>query len=295
MVELLSAPLHNGHNFLVYGKYIMSVGSDFHSKNKICPEKFKNVLWTGGWDSTFRVLDLVLRLKNDVQPFYLVDNLRNSVDVEQETMERIRLIIGDRSPKALSRIKPLLVIKLDNLEKADDFKAAHARLRLQGHLGRQYPLIARFAQEYGVEDLELSVHRDDRAYDFIRPHVESVRDNNDEWFELMNDAPNDVRCLFGNLLFPILELTKLDMEEIAKKQGYIDILEETWFCHNPTRRKTPCGVCNPCVYTIKEGLSRRIPFAGRLRYRRNQALDVIDDFLPKSLSWRFRKFTRFLR
>lgn len=273
----------------------MSFGSDIHSKNKICPEKFKNVLWTGGWDSTFRILDLVLRLGKGVQPFYLIDNFRDSVDVEQETMERIRLIIGTRSPKALSLIKPLLVIKLDNMEKADDFKAAHARLRLQGHLGKQYPLIARFAQEYEVEDLELSVHKDDRAYDFIRPYVESVRDDDDEWFELISDAPNDVRCLFANLLFPILELTKLDMEKIAKEQGYSDILEETWFCHNPTRRKTPCGTCNPCVYTIKEGLSRRIPLAGHVRYRRNQAFDAIDGFLPKSLSWRFRRVTRFLR
>ncbi len=31
-----------------------------------------NVLWTGGWDSTFRVLDLVLHQKATVQPHYLL-------------------------------------------------------------------------------------------------------------------------------------------------------------------------------------------------------------------------------
>ncbi|WP_200176719.1 7-cyano-7-deazaguanine synthase [Ectothiorhodospira shaposhnikovii] len=273
----------------------MSADGNIDSKNKIRTDKIKNVLWTGGWDSTFRVLDLVLRLEKRVQPFYLIDNLRNSADIEQETMERIRGVIGTRSPKALSLIDPLNVITLKDMDKADDFKAALVQLRLQGYLGKQYPLIARLAQEYELKGLELSVHRDDKAYDFIRPYVERIRDGDDEYFVLMCDAPDDVRRLFGNLVFPVLELSKLDMEKIAKEQGYSDILEETWFCHNPTRKKTPCGVCNPCVYTIEEGLSRRIPLAGRVRYRRNQLLDAIDDFLPKSLSWRFRRFSRFLR
>lgn len=274
----------------------MSTGSDIHLRNIHTSQKVRNVLWTGGWDSTFRVLDLVLRLQKVVQPFYLIDTLRRSAEVEQETMEQIRLMIGTRSPKALPLLKPLVVVRLNDQEKADDFEAALAQLRVEGHLGKQYSWIARFVKEYSVEDLELSVHRDDKAYAFIRPHAEIVRDNNDdEWFELARDAPNNVRCLFGKLIYPILELTKLDMERIAKERGYSDILEKTWFCHNPTRLKTPCGLCNACIYTIKEGLSRRIPLTGRVRYRRNQALDAIDGILPKSLSWRFRRLTRLLR
>ncbi|MFP4495771.1 MAG: 7-cyano-7-deazaguanine synthase [Halochromatium sp.] len=274
----------------------MSSSSNSYPKNKICSQQFRNVLWTGGWDSTFRVLDLVLRLGKGVQPFYLIDSNRGSVDMELETMEKIRFMIGIRSSKALSLIKPPIIIKNIDSEKIDDFKAAHARLRLHGHLGKQYPWIARFAQEHEIQNLELSVHRDDKVYEFIRPYVINFRDDDDdEYFGIMDDAPNDVRCLFGNLLFPILDLTKLDMEKIANEQGYSDILEETWFCHTPTKQKTPCGVCNPCVYTIEEGLSRRVPLVGRIRYRRNKALDAIDGILPKSLSWRFRKFTRYLR
>lgn len=275
----------------------MNLGDDSRLENEHCPEKINNILWTGGWDSTFRVLDLVFRLRRSVQPFYLIDNrFRRCADIEQETMERIRSIIGARSPETLLLIRQLVTLDIGKLGKADDFWAAHTRLRLQGYLGKQYIFIAKFAQQYGVNDLQLSIHKDDRAYGFIRPYVKNVRgDGGDEWFELRSDAPDDVRCLFGNLRFPILETTKIEMEKIAKMRGYSDILEETWFCHTPTKKKTPCGVCHPCTYTIQEGLSRRVPFVGRVRYLRNQALNAIAGLLPEFLGWRFRKLMSFLR
>jgi hypothetical protein len=43
-------------------------------------------------------------------------------------------------------------------------------------------------------------------------------------------------------------------------------MELTWFCHRPIRGE-PCGVCNPCIYTIQEGLGVRVPASGRRRYR----------------------------
>ena len=44
-----------------------------------------------------------------------------------------------------------------------------------------------------------------------------------------------------------------------------DVMKLTWFCHRP-RRGQPCGTCNPCIYTIEEGLGERVPMSGRLRY-----------------------------
>jgi len=40
-------------------------------------------------------------------------------------------------------------------------------------------------------------------------------------------------------------------------------MEMTWFCHRPVRGK-PCGLCAPCVYTIEEGLARRVPWSRRV-------------------------------
>lgn len=49
------------------------------------------------------------------------------------------------------------------------------------------------------------------------------------------------------------------MLKIAEKHGFDDIMEETWFCHTPTKDGKPCGMCNPCKYTREEGLGRRGP------------------------------------
>ena len=36
------------------------------------------ILWTGGWDSTFRLLQLLLELKLEVIPHYVIDDTRES-------------------------------------------------------------------------------------------------------------------------------------------------------------------------------------------------------------------------
>lgn len=48
------------------------------------------ILWTGGWDSTFRVLDLVLNKKKNIQPYYILDERRASTEIEIATMEKIK-------------------------------------------------------------------------------------------------------------------------------------------------------------------------------------------------------------
>jgi hypothetical protein len=40
-------------------------------------------------------------------------------------------------------------------------------------------------------------------------------------------------------------------------------MDMTWFCHTPVRGR-PCGICAPCVYTIEEGLARRVPVSRRV-------------------------------
>ena len=46
-----------------------------------------NLLWTGGWDSTFRLLSLVLIKRKPVQPFYVIDVGRVSTIREIKTMQ----------------------------------------------------------------------------------------------------------------------------------------------------------------------------------------------------------------
>jgi hypothetical protein len=72
--------------------------------------------------------------------------------------------------------------------------------------------------------------------------------------------------LFARFRFPLLEMTKLEMRRVASEMGLLHIMEATWFCHTPSRTQ-PCGRCAPCIYTIEEGLSDRLPRRALLRYQ----------------------------
>ncbi|MFO7857943.1 MAG: hypothetical protein R6V11_03385, partial [Ectothiorhodospiraceae bacterium] len=57
----------------------------------------RRVFWTGGWDSTFRVLDLVLHQGEHVVPFYVRDETRQSIEQETRVMDRLREQINQRA------------------------------------------------------------------------------------------------------------------------------------------------------------------------------------------------------
>jgi len=58
----------------------------------------------------------------------------------------------------------------------------------------------------------------------------------------------------------------VEMKERFIANGFQALMDLTWFCCNPVSGKYPCGVCNPCVYAIEEGMAGRITIRGRLRY-----------------------------
>ena len=49
-----------------------------------------NLLWTGGWDSTYRLLEILLIEKKVVQTYYLIDQTRLSHELEMKRMDEIR-------------------------------------------------------------------------------------------------------------------------------------------------------------------------------------------------------------
>ena len=51
-----------------------------NNENKVC-----KILWTGGWDSTYRIVEL-FREQIQIQPIYCCDPSRGSMQREIETM-----------------------------------------------------------------------------------------------------------------------------------------------------------------------------------------------------------------
>lgn len=203
-------------------------------------------------------------------------------------MARIRAAIAQRQAASAAGREPLLgptnFIEISEIPAAPEITSAFNRLRTISRLGVQYEFLARYAKHEGLSGLELSIHVDDRAFAFVAESVEEFQDRGESNWRLSGAAspatavdapvgipgaagenstslPRDLD-IFACFRFPLLHTSKVDMAEIAAKEGYADLMEFTWFCHNPRHGK-PCGTCDPCDFAAIEGMAHRLPKLAR--------------------------------
>ncbi|WP_242927498.1 7-cyano-7-deazaguanine synthase [Pontibacter vulgaris] len=226
-----------------------------------------NMLWTSGWDSTFRLLQLLLLEKKEVQTYYIIDNNRKSTPVELKTMEKIRRLVKSNWPAEAKLMLPTKIVKKESIQPNDTITQQYWRMATKERLGIQYEWIARMAAEFGINDLELSIEarQNNFVWRNIRPFLERENPDDKTTYRLARQPLNPDVILFNCFRWPIIELTKLDMKAIATKHGFIHVLNKTWFCHKPTKIGIPCGVCMPCRIVVEDGMSHRLPMVSRAR------------------------------
>ena len=211
----------------------------------------------GGWDSTYRVLALASDGRM-IRPHY-VRIPKPSWEIELKTIESIRRRANRRFGE---RILPVQIRAHDRIRVPDQVQAWGRALNERFGVGAQYMVLSEYSLNETGGRLELCVHVDDKAQKAIswaKSH------KNDEGAAVLLDAVEGL--LLSRFRFPILELSKLGMQRRAKDAGFEDLLDSTWFCHQPTFDGRPCGFCGPCSYTLKEGLGHRIPADRRVRYQ----------------------------
>ena len=233
-------------------------------------EKSINLLWTGGWDSTFQLLRLLLVHKVPVSPFYLIDAERPSTGVEIRTMQRIKDRLSKEFPHTKELLQPTQYFAVADISPDTEITEAFLACSKERHLGIQFEWLARFCKENGIADIQLCAqadrHPDEGFFDNNICQIISEEDNGtqtalriDPKFETTSEY-----IVFRYFSFPVLRISKVEMSAIGKQEGWEDVMNMTWFCHNPTKKVKPCGKCNPCFETIKEGLGWRIPLKSRL-------------------------------
>ena len=219
-------------------------------------EDVHDVLWTSGWDSTFRVLDLLSQGKV-VRPWYVVaeEYPRPSTKTELETMRKIRMELAERDPAVREQLLPLHVVKESDLPKRTDIDLAVRRLRKKyGTMATQYEFLASLADTVDMT-LEMGLHKGGLAEVFLKGQTEQDPETGE--ITLKVDADPDMRLVFGRMAFPISPITKREMGEIAEAKGFSDIMDQTWFCSTPVLGK-PCGHCSPCRTALRTGMGERV-------------------------------------
>jgi 7-cyano-7-deazaguanine synthase in queuosine biosynthesis len=228
-------------------------------------EENVKILWTGGWDSTFVLLRTLLEEKRGAIPYYLIDADRRSTGAELRTMKKIKEELFRLHPACRSRVAPTRFAAVSDLEANQCITEAYRVVCGKNYLGSQYEWLARYCNQYGIHDMQLCIHRDDKAHDAIVRMVSPAGDSARSWRRIDRRFETTAEyALLGSFVFPAFTLSKPEMAATAARRGWSALMNMTWFCHNPTSLMQPCGRCNPCLYTIEEGLGWRIPPINRM-------------------------------
>jgi hypothetical protein len=192
------------------------------------------MLWTGGWDSSFRLLQLVLVDRRAVQPIYVIDPDRASTLLEIRSMEAMRTGIAARGGGAL--VAPTEILVRTHFTPSPRLVGLYQSIATRARIGEQYLWLAAVAEARGWSGVEMSLERSEGGMEPFERLV-FVGDGH-----LGRSEPAE---LFRFWSFPVHHLTKKDMAAEAERQGFLDLLNGRWFCFTPVRGK-PCGRCHPC-------------------------------------------------
>lgn len=218
------------------------------------------LLWTGGWDSTFRLLQLLVEHRVPVAPYYLEDPTRASTRTELETMERIGRCVRATWPHTRELLLPPRISRVTDVEVGADIADALEAVRRRSYIGSQYAWLPAFCKQHGIDDMELGVHVDDKVQALLRGFVAPF-DHPAGYRSLRIDRRHEATAeyrLFRYFSFPLFAIDKVGIGHRAEAEGWGEVMAMTWFCHSPLRG-SPCGICAPCLYTIEEGLAHRVP------------------------------------
>ena len=125
-------------------------------------EKVVEILWTGGYDSTFRVVQLS-HYPIKIKPYYLSDN-RKSESYELNAIEKITELLK-RKDDTKCQFLPLTIVSMSERIDGEHITQSYNKLLEKEFFGSQYDWLGRFAQEH--KGIELSIHKDDKAMNII--------------------------------------------------------------------------------------------------------------------------------
>ncbi|MCF6743611.1 hypothetical protein E9529_04860 [Blastococcus sp. KM273128] len=199
------------------------------------------LLWTGGWDSSFRLMQLLLVERRPVQPIYVIDTGRPSTLFELRAMEAMRAGLLTRLAEPSLLAPTAFVLASDHAPEARDAEIGH-RLLHETSMGTQYLWLSGPAAALGWSGVELCIERYESGLS--------------DWQRRVFDDPGRLNGspeseLFRFWSFPVMHLTKEEMREVARAHGFLDLLVLRWSCFRPLDGR-PCGRCRPCRLTQDE-------------------------------------------
>lgn len=236
--------------------------------------KTVTLLWSGGWDGTFRFLQLASE-PICIQPIYIKDKGRGSQEYEIKAIEKIiNIVESDREGynfKAIIKEPKFYDVAWILKNCADEKISLSFRyLKQKYNIGIQYEWFALLAKQLDVKLETGVVHQyHGKVEDAIEAEgiLSLIADDflEGRYEVLPREDDSEIFTVFENLILPIIKLSKKDEERIATENGWLEIMKLSWFCYNPDRHGEPCGWCGPCDDAIHTGMEWRLPKIAKWR------------------------------
>ena len=214
-------------------------------------KKTIQLLWTGGFDSTFRLLQLLIENRYYIRPIYVIDDNRRSTLQEIKTIKKLLELIKEMYPAQYDNLLPIEILLKPGQKLCEQsiYFTYFTEFQKLGRIGHQYLWLPIIADLNSLTELELSTEKLDSATveDTWAEIVYPLLHGTGHERRVATYSTNDEKFkLFAHFRFPISDITKDDMYMIAENLGFQDILNHTWHCHYPIFNR-PCGLCRPCI------------------------------------------------
>ena len=225
-----------------------------YSKNK-ADEEVINLFWSGGWDSTFRLLQLLLIERTKVQPHYMVWS-GDTVGETVEAMLKIRSQLFSDYPETKKLLLPINYFDSKGIKPNKKISDAFNKLEENNRVGAQHKKLALFCEQNNYHNSEQGTEKDSHSHQLLKDYLTDYRIEKEK-------APKLYYDLFKYFRFPLIEWSKKEMDDFAIEQGWQDIMYMTWFCRRPKNGR-PCGFCGNCTDTLIHGMGKRLPVRARV-------------------------------
>lgn len=223
------------------------------------------IFWTGGWDSTYRMVELSGQ-EVVVQPVYCLSPGRHSNEIEWERMENIINTLKQK-PNTKATFLPIKKINITDFPPDKTIQQAWKTICKKVSLGNQYIYLAEIAKQF--PGIELGIEKPNGEFSGILATIDrfgKLINQNGTFFLDKANTLSECYTLFGNMTFPIIDKTEVQMLQNIRDWGYEDVMKQIWFCHNPIKLK-PCGFCRPCQQKMECHMEFLLDKSAQRRYK----------------------------
>ena len=210
--------------------------------------------WTGGYDSTYRLIELML-LNKYIQPIYLLcpqldSNYtfqRKNKNIEIKTMNKIRQQLYLQFPTKKQYLLPTRYIYSLKLNKQieTDFIYITTKLFNFSRGITQYERLTQYSY-FHSQPIEIGLEKCGTGLDKLTSKYRIGQGHNRK-VDLIN-SPKQY-YVFKNIRFPISHMTKQDMLLKCQQNKTDNIMKLTWRCWFPVNNN-PCKKCDMCKHRI---------------------------------------------